>query len=644
MLILGLNAYHGDSAACVVRDGQVVVAAEEERFRRVKHWAGLPTEAVKFCLAEVGAKLEEVDAIAINRDPKVNHGRRLAFILRNRPSLKLVVSKLRNIRKAASVEDSLEAAFPGEDIRGKVRHIEHHRAHLASAYLASEFNEAVCVSVDGFGDFASAAWGMGRGNDINIDDRVYFPHSLGIFYSALTQFLGFLHFGDEYKVMGLAPYGEPKFMTEMRELVRVRPDGKYELNLKYFRHHNENVSYTWNNCCPEVGLLYKPILEKLLGPGRAKVAQTSKSAVSQVSKPAPPSDEPLTQRHKDIARSIQAMYEEAFFALLNKLHDKYKCPNLALSGGCAMNSVANGKVYLKTPFRRMYLPAAAGDAGGAIGAALIVAQTSTSAVSQVSKPAPTTPSIRIPHSALRNGLLHAYLGPQFDTAYIHGLLKDRFGKSASCSSFASVQNPGSPPPAPGSKLQAPSNEFTIIHLPDPRDLCARTAHAISEGKVVGWFQGRMEWGPRALGNRSILGDPRRADMKDILNLKIKRRESFRPFAPSILRERVTDWFEQDDDVPFMMSVFQINAEKRPLIPAVTHLDGSGRLQTVHRETNPLYHQLITEFERLTNVPMVLNTSFNENEPVVCKPEEALDCFLRTKMDLLVLGEFLVTRN
>lgn len=579
MIVLGLNAFHGDSSAALVKDGKLVAAAEEERFRRIKHWSGLPTEAMRWCLADAGLKLSDVDHIAINRNPKVNHLRRALYVLRRRPSLSLIFKRFANIRRAASFEENVQAAFTGETLRAQVHHVEHHLAHLASAFLVSDFNEAVCLSIDGFGDFASSAWGMGQGNDIQIDGRVYFPHSLGIFYSVITQFIGFPYFGDEYKVMGLAPYGEPKYLQEMRELVHIQPDGTFKLNLKYYRHHDEDVHYTWDNCSPEVGTLYKKEpMESLLGPQREKGAA-------------------LEQKHRDLARSAQAMYEEAFFAMLQSLHAKYKCDDLSFSGGCAMNSVANGKVYLNSPFKRMYLPAAAGDAGGAIGAAFVVSRQMN----------PT-----------KHVMDHAYVGPRASEDEIKALLDSRAADIA-------------------------AENCAVRRYDDEGELCKTTATAITEGKVIGWFQGRMEWGPRALGNRSILGDPRRADMKDILNLKIKRRESFRPFAPSILRECVTEWFEQDDDVPFMMEVFQVRPEKRAQVPATTHVDGSGRLQTVHKETNPRYHRLIEACREITGVPIVLNTSFNENEPVVCKPQEALDCFLRTKMDVLVLDDWIVTR-
>ena len=579
-VILGLNAFHGDSSACLVRDGRLVACAEEERFRRVKHWSGMPSEAIRYVLREGGLKLADVEHVALNRDPGVNNFRRVAYALRRLPSPRLILNRLRNIRRASSFEDSVRAALPGETLRAQVHHVEHHLAHLASAFHVGNFDEAVCLSVDGFGDFASSAWGMGRGGNIHIDGRVYFPHSLGLFYTAITQFIGFPHYGDEYKVMGLAPYGEPQFLEQMRQLVRVQPDGTFKLGLDFFRHHRENVHYTWDNCSPEIGTVFSSELETLLGPARK-------------------AGEPLDQRHKDLARSAQAMYEEAFFPLLNALHAKYRCPNLALSGGCAMNSVANGKVYLQSPFKRMYLPAAAGDAGGAIGSAFVVQH-------------------RLGGNAMRFHMDHGYWGPGAANAEVTTLLERKAGE---------IQAEG----------------CAVERIPDEGGLCRRTAQAITEGKVIGWFQGRMEWGPRALGNRSILGDPRRADMKDILNVKIKRRESFRPFAPSILREHVAEWFEQEDDVPFMMEVFQVRPEKRALVPATTHVDGSGRLQTVHRETNPRYHRLIETFRELTGVPMVLNTSFNENEPVVCRPEEALDCFLRTKMDVLVLNDWMVVR-
>jgi predicted NodU family carbamoyl transferase len=725
MIILGLNAYHADSAACLIIDGKLVAAAEEERFRRIKHWAGLPTKAIDYCLREARLNIRDVDHIAINRKPGVNNLRRLGFVATHWPSPGLMLQKIKNIRSAVSVKETLQEEYKLE-LKAELHQVEHHLAHLASAFLVSGFSEAACISIDGFGDFASTALGFGEGNEIKIDDRVYFPHSLGIFYSALTQFIGFPHYGDEYKVMGLAPYGDPHFIDPLREVLNIQSDGSFRLNLKYFRHHSDNVSYTWENCTPAVGLLYRSSLIDLLGPARQP-------------------NEPLEQRHKDLARSVQVTYEKAFLALLQALHKKRPCDNLALSGGCAMNSVANGKVYRRTPFKKMYLPAAAGDAGGAIGAAVIVLNqlTARGQRSEVSSQPGGTSSSRPPEilefspppgsgsssrsqkpdvrdqsggtagqeaqgkmgdgdreseansgqtsevppspssgaasssqqSAVRDqpapevGAVQSAEGEaqSANATEIVAIEAEQSGRNAG-EGAAGLSNPQSAIPqislrplrtaylGPESteeeihalldwkKKEISMAECALAILAVEEELIERTAKAIDDGKVVGWFQGRMEWGPRALGNRSILGDPRRADMKEILNSKIKRRESFRPFAPSILREDVSDWFEQDDDVPFMMEVFQIRAQKRSFIPAVTHVDGSGRLHTVEKDVNPRYHRLISQFKELTGVPIVLNTSFNENEPVVCYPEEALDCFLRTKMDLLVLGNFLIERK
>lgn len=579
-LILGLNAFHGDASACLYQDGKLIAAAEEERFRRIKHWAGFPSESIRWCLREGGAELGDIEHLAINQDAKANIGRKLAYLVKSRPDLSLVLDRIKNKKERASIAETLGSAL-GEAFNGKVHFVEHHLAHLGSAFLVSPFEEAVAVSVDGFGDFASAAWGVGRGNSVELDDKVYFPHSLGIFYQAITQFLGFPHYGDEYKVMGLAPYGEPKFLNLMQQIVLLQKDGSFKLDLSYFRHSTEKVEYEWDGGEPVVGILYSAKLETLLGPARSK-------------------DEPLEQRHRDMARSAQAMYEHAFFHLLRALHGRYHLDSLTLSGGCAMNSVANGKVYQNTPFKRLYVQAAAGDAGGAIGAASIV----WSEIAPQSR-----------HFIME----HAYWGPQYSASEIGAAISVRAGEieQAGCQTRS---------------------------VDDEAELCEETAKAIADGAVVGWFQGRMEWGPRALGNRSIVCDPRRANMKQILNDKIKRRESFRPFAPSVLREAVAEWFETDDDVPFMMQVHQVRAEKRPLIPAVTHVDGSGRLQTVTFAGNARYHRLIAAFNQATGVPMVLNTSFNENEPVVCTPQEALDCFLRTRMDLLVMGNWIIARQ
>ena len=580
MIILGVNAFHADSSACLLRDGKLVAAAEEERFRRVKHWAGFPARSIAYCLREAGLRLDDLHHLAINEDGSARRLEKLGYALTHPPDPRLVIDRLRNRRQRGSIPELIEGALLGERFRGEFHHVEHHFAHLSSAFHVSPFEEAAIVSVDGFGDFASAAWGVGSGAKIDIAGQVLFPHSLGVFYQALTQYLGFPHYGDEYKVMGLAPYGAPTRLAAMRDIVRLDDNGSFALELSYFRHHRERIAHSWEGGSPHFADLFSARLEELLGPRRQP-------------------DAPIEARHRDIAHSAQAMYEAALFGLLGRLHRDCRLPNIALAGGCAMNSVANGKIRRVTPFRRVYVPAAAGDAGGAIGAAFAVWHRLGGARSFV--------------------LDHAYWGPQFSRAEIAALLDDRHAEIAAAG-------------------------CVVEEIADEAALCRRAAEAVAAGKVVGWFQGRMEWGPRALGNRSIICDPRRADMKAILNAKIKRRESFRPFAPSVLKEAVGDWFEEDDAVPFMMQVFQIRADKRELIPAVTHVDGSGRLQTVRRASNPRYHRLIECFAAISGVPMVLNTSFNENEPVVCAPAEALDCFLRTGMDVLAMEDILVSRE
>ncbi|MCS5692545.1 carbamoyltransferase [Cyanobium sp. FGCU-6] len=579
-LVLGINAFHADAAAALIRDGEILGAVEEERFRRIKHWAGFPAQAIAWCLADAGVRLEDVDHIAINSLPGAHRWRKVAYTLARRPDPRFLWRRWRNKRERAGLAQQLATAFPGSTPKAQLHFVEHHRAHLASAYYASPFPRAAVISVDGFGDFASGAWGYGEGTDLQLDGQIWFPHSLGAFYTAITQYLGFPHYGDEYKVMGLAPYGRPTRMEEMRRIVRLRNDGTYRLDLRYFRHATEDLPHQWSQGTPVVGSHWSGALEQLLGPARRP-------------------EEPLEQRHHDIARSAQAMYEEAFFHLLGALHRRHPVDAVCIAGGCGANSVANGKVTVATPFRQVWVQAAAGDAGGALGAALAVWHELGGARS----------------APMRT----AYLGSRSDGDAVAAVLERE-----------------------DTRRQLVEAGCTIRTLPEAR-LCEEVAQAIGEGLVVGWFDGRMEWGPRALGHRSILGDPRRADMKDILNHKIKRRESFRPFAPSVLREAVPDWFERDGDVPFMMQVYPIREEKRSLIPAVTHVDGSGRLQTVSEADNGRYYRLISAFAARTGVPMVLNTSFNENEPIVCTPEQALDCFLRTRMDVLVLGDHLIRR-
>jgi len=581
MIILGINAHHADASAAIVVDGRLVAAAEEERFRRIKHWAGFPSQAIEYCLAEAGVEINDVDHIAVNRNPNARMMQRVKYLLSQRPSIGAVRRRLANRAKIADLRTEIVESFKLDGLKPVLHHVEHHRAHLASAFFVAPFDDAAIISIDGFGDFVSAMWGAGSRERIETFGEVGFPHSLGIFYTAITQYLGFPHYGDEYKVMGLAPYGKPSMMDKMRDIVRVQGDGTFRLNLDYFTHHTAGVDMMWNGGAPVVGSIFSPRLAELLGPARQ------------------PND-PLDERHRDIAASMQAMFEEAFFALAANLYEKTRNPRLCIAGGCGYNSVANGLVFDRTPFRDVYIQAAAGDAGGAIGAAYWVW-----------------------HQELGQArsfvMDHAYWGPSYGDAEIDAAIAAR-------------------------QTELEAARCALHREEDETRLCRATAERVAAGDVVGWFQGRLEWGPRALGNRSIVCDPRRGDMKRILNDKIKRRESFRPFAPSILREAVGEWFETDYDVPFMLQVYQIREEKRAQIPAVTHVNGSGRLQSVAASQNPRYYRLIEAFGALTGVPIVLNTSFNENEPVVNTPAQALDCFLRTNMDLLVMGNVMIRRE
>jgi len=583
--ILGLSVYHADASAAAVADGRFVAGVEEERFRRIKHWAGFPELAIRFCLEEMtGGDLAAVTALAVARQPRAYLARKALLALSHPRSLRRALGRARNLRQVASLEERISAVLGGP--APPLHPVEHHLAHVASAFYCSPFEEAMCLTVDGFGDFVSTMMALGRGTAIEVLDRVHFPHSLGLFYTAVTQFLGFLGFGDEYKVMGLAAYGDPAFAAQIGTLVPPRPDGTFALDLRFFRHLSEGVDMTWEDGSPELGLIYTPALAELLGPPRRP-------------------EEELTQRHKDLAASLQKVYEDRLFALVNALQRRTGLKRLALAGGCAMNSLANGKLFDRTDVQDVFIQSAAGDAGTSLGAALYAH-----------------------HAVLgapRNGFVmeHSYWGPAYGEDEIRQAL--------------AMAIPGS------GGLDGSWGEIHVETIRDEEALADQTAESIARGEVVGWYQGRSEWGPRALGNRSILADPRRADMKDVLNLKIKRREPFRPFAPSVLEERTGDWFTIEYPDPFMIKVYPIRPEKRPLVPAVTHVDGTGRLQTVSQRANPRYWKLIAAFERRTGVPMVLNTSFNENEPIVNTPAEALDCFLRTRMDRLVMGDVVVSR-
>jgi carbamoyltransferase len=579
MIILGINAYHPNASAAIVVDGKLIAAVEEERFNRVKYAAGLPVEAVRFCLAQAGVGLGEVDHVVIPRDPWARVGTKLRFALRM-PRFALNRSKVM-VRSAGIKEDLADGlGVSRETFRAQLHRIEHHRAHLASTFHVSPFDTAVVLSADGLGDFASAMWATGEGTNVRQMGSVVFPHSLGIYYTALSQYLGFLRFGDEFKVMGLAAYGEPAYLDAFRKIVHTHPTNFFRLNLDYFIHQREGADMTWKDAgkTPEISPMFSAELEKLLGPARK-------------------ANEPVEKRHRDIAASLQARLEEVLLAHIAALAKSTGQKNLCLAGGVAFNCVANGKIFDASSFERVYVQPAAGDAGLAVGAAYAVYH------EVLGKPRSFT-------------MEHAGWGPGFAPQDVGRLIATR---------------------------NLSNGDLKIDEFPEELML-QETAKHIAAGKVIGWFQGRAEWGPRALGNRSILADPRRADMKDILNQRIKHRETFRPFAPSVIEEATGEFFERTDPSPFMTFAYPVRPEKRSVIPAPTHVDGTARLQTVSRQHHPLYWRLIREFGNQTGVPVLLNTSFNENEPIVCRLEEALDCFLRTKMDVLVLGNHILEKK
>ncbi len=572
--ILGLNAYHGDAAAALVIDGGLVAAAEEERFNRVKHCAGFPALAAAWCLADAGLAPGDLTAVAVGRNPRANLGAKLRRVALHGVKPSYLRARLGNAQKLGDIRSELATAL-GTDAPTlpAVVNVEHHLAHAASAFLVSPFDEAAILTVDGFGDFTSTLLAHGRGNRVEVLDRVLFPHSLGILYTAITQWLGFPYFGDEGKVMGLAPYGDPeRYRREVAAMVSL--DGPlFRLDLDYFTHHRDGVDLTWEGGTPIIGRLFSPRLEQALGPARGK-------------------GEPLDSRHNDVAAALQAVLEDAYLHLVRTVRERTGSDNLCLAGGVALNAVANGRIRPEVGFDGLYVQPAAGDSGTAVGAAYHVWN------EQLGRP--------------RGFVMEdACTGPGFTDE-----------ESAAALARAGLT---------GSRL-------------DDDALFPYVAARIAAGDVVGWFQGRMEFGPRALGARSIVADPRNPRMKDILNERIKRREPFRPFAPSVLAEKVGEWFDQDYTSPFMVLVYTTLAERRALIPAVNHVDDTGRVQSVERHVAPRYYRLIEEFDRLTGVPIVLNTSFNENEPIVMTPDHAVDCFVKTRMDVLVLGNLVVERE
>jgi carbamoyltransferase len=574
MLILGLNMFHADASAAIVHDGEVVFAIAEERLNRHKHFGGFPAMAVQACLDAVGVKICDIDHVAVGQDSDANLAKKVQYAVSN-PAKILNFIRLRQRKEAMRDVRSLLARALDVDrsqLRFQEHHLEHHIAHIASAYYCSPWEKAAGFSYDGSGDFVSTMMARCEGNNIDVLDRVYLPHSLGSVYTMICEFIGYSKYGDEGKVMGLAPYGKDTFREQIAQIV-TPGNGGFQLDLSYFKPLGSNQGM------------------QVLPDGTVRLARHFSERMEELfGEPRRPYTE-ITQRDMDLAFALQQRFEETFFHLLNHLHQTVPLDDLAMAGGCALNSVANGKLFDQTPFRHTYIQPAAGDEGLAIGAGL---HTYHSVLNQ----------------PRRHELKNSYLGPEFSEPRIESALR---------------------------------NVGLDYRKLERAPLLEAVAEQIAGGNVVGWFQGRMEWGPRALGNRSIVAHPGLPNMKDVLNARIKHREWFRPFAPSILADHQGEYFEHDHPSPFMLHVYKVRPQKRKLLRAVNHVDDTGRLQTVTREENPMYYDLISVFHRKTGIPVILNTSFNENEPIVCTPEEAIDCFKRTRMDVLAVGPFLVVK-
>ncbi|AZQ66745.1 carbamoyltransferase [Silicimonas algicola] len=576
--ILGLNSFHADSAACLVVDGKLVGAVAEERLgSREKHSPAFPENAVRWLLTDNGLKLSDVTHIALPRDTKANRGAKIRYVMKHPVTGgRAALEHVSRSKKTQSMLDQL-AQVCDEDpslATFKTVPVEHHLAHIASSYYCSPFDGLTAgFSYDASGDFASAMAARCEGPRIDVLDRVTLPDSLGFFYTALCQFIGFDEFGEEYKVMGLAPYGEDVHRELMRKLVKLPENGWFRLAKGAFGMHEGGESGSKDDREHIVmGRLWRDVVRKSLG--------------------APAARGTLTQREKDIARSVQVRFEEAAVHCLNRLHGMVETEQLVMAGGCALNGVANARILRETQFTSPYLQAASSDDGTCVGAAFWAWH-------------------NVIGSTERFHMEHAFWGPEYSDARHRSAVE---------------------------KTGLPVKEYSA-----DAPLVERVAQLIADGQVVGWYQGRSEWGPRALGNRSILANPAITTMKDIINAKIKRRESFRPFAPSVLREDVATYFEQDIYSPFMMHVVKLRPEWRERLPAITHVDGTGRLQSVDPTSNALYHLLIGAVKSRTGVGMVLNTSFNENEPIVDTPEQAVDCFLRTDMDAICVGRYVVVK-
>jgi carbamoyltransferase len=569
-VILGINAFHASASAAVIVDGVPVAAIAEERLNRIKYYAGFPKLAIEACMRQAGVGFKDIDAVAIGRDPSANRAKKMEYTLLH-PSKIVNLMKQRTSRAQLDDIRTLLVEYCGAnaaDLRFEEHQVEHHLAHIASAFFISPWDSAAGFSVDGSGDFVTVMMAACEGNTIDVKKKIYVPHSLGNIYMMICEFIGYGRYGDEGKVMGLAPLGEDSYKEQFDDMIELTADGM-RVNPKYFMPFGSNPGMSITDDGEMViHRQYSEYMTELFGAPRRK-------------------DEEISKRDMDLAFGVQRLFEKTYMHLLNVLHKLVPSERVAMAGGCALNSVANGKLFHETPFRETVIQPAAGDDGLSIGAALYV-------------------SHGLRKETRRSITNNAYLGEAFSDAAIE------------------------------EALQTSGIRYEKL---DRDTLIERTADEIVKGNVIGWYQGRMEWGPRALGNRSIITHPGFPGMKDILNARIKRREWFRPFAPAVLVERQSEIFEYDHPSPYMLHVYKIRPEWRERISAVNHQDNTGRLQSVARDENPMYYDLIQAFERRTGIPVVLNTSFNENEPIVNTPAEAIDCFARTKMDVLAIGSF-----
>lgn len=576
-IVLGLNINHADSSACIIKDGQLLFAIEEERINRVKHWAGLPIESIKFCLKYTGISTNEITDISINSNPLSNIIPKAFFFLKNYISGSKKYEIYKRIRNKLNLKESLKESFPKDAFSKnlKIHYIDHHLSHIASAFYPSQFEKAIGLSIDGFGDFCSIAIAKCENKKISIIDKTFFPDSLGLVYEAFTQYLGFNNYGDEYKVMGLSSFGSPIYSELIEEKIFEGPK-KFKLNLDFFNHTNKNFNYKFSGS-PHQNQIFNEKIGNLLNLTKNN-------------------EKDFVIRQRNIASSIQKVFEKKLLQICQKIHNLDYSDNLVYAGGCALNSLANKKLFESNLFNKIYIPYAPGDAGGSIGSALHVIKSKNINIKLMNLHTP-------------------YIGPDFDSNEI------------------------------GNELNTNKElkKFNITKFKNINSLNQKVAKSIFDNKIVGYFNNKMEFGARALGNRSILANPCNPDMKEIINSKIKRRESFRPFAPAILFEEKKYWFNNEISNPFMSHVEDIKKEQQNKIPAVTHIDGTGRVQTVTKDINKNFYDLINEFYKVSKVPILLNTSFNENEPIVMTFNNAIECFIRTKMDILVLNSFVIER-